>query len=55
MEKYRVSYFDEVENDLNEAIEWYKEQQIVLNIRFTNAISVAIHQILIASKAFSIR
>ncbi len=52
---YQLQYFDEVEADIHEAKNWYKEQKEGLEIEFATAIEKAIEHILETPKAYSIR
>ena len=52
---YFLHYFDEVENDVNQAKTWYKEQQDGLEIRFATAIEKAIEHLLEMPEIFAVR
>ena len=52
---YALKYFDEVETDILEAVLWYREQNNGLEIKFINAIEIAINSILKHPKNYTIR
>jgi plasmid stabilization system protein ParE len=52
---YILQYFDEVEADVCEAKDWYKQQQLGLEVEFAKAIEKAIEHIVNNPQIFSIR
>ena len=52
---YRDLYFDEVENDIAAAKQWYAEQQKDLDVRFTAAVKETILNILRMPTAYAVR
>ncbi|MGC4129779.1 MAG: hypothetical protein QM564_09535 [Bergeyella sp.] len=52
---YRAKYFDEVSTDVQEAKEWYKEQQDGLEEKFALAVKETIIKVLKMPSAYSVR
>lgn len=52
---YKLTYFDEVRQDVREAKAWYKKQQNGLEKRFAQAIKSAITQLAKMPKANAVR
>ncbi|MFN3757367.1 MAG: hypothetical protein ACK4RM_10455 [Flavobacterium sp.] len=52
---YKALYFDEVFNDIQQAKEWYKNQQEGLEERFAQCIEDALLQVLKMPTAYNIR
>jgi len=52
---YILQYFDEVEIDVSDAKNWYKEQKVGLEIEFANAIEKALKHVVKAPKTYAIR
>ena len=52
---YKILYFDEVENDIAVAKQWYAEQQEGLDVRFVSAVKDALSGILKMPSAYAVR
>ena len=52
---YKVFYFDEVENDIVVAKQWYAEQQEGLDVRFSTAVKEIISSILKMPTVYAVR
>lgn len=52
---YILQYFDEVENDINEAKTWYKDKKKGLEIEFSIAIEKTIDNIVKEPRIYAVR
>ena len=52
---YKVLYFDEVENDIAVAKQWYAEQQNGLDVRFIVAVKETLSNILKMPSAYAVK
>jgi hypothetical protein len=52
---WKIVYFDEVKNDIREAIQWYKEQQERLDERFELSVKYAVSNIIKMPFAYVVR
>jgi len=52
---YKIFYFDEVENDIAVAKQWYAEQQKGLDVRFVSAVKDALSGVLKMPTAYAVR
>ena len=52
---YDVFYFDEVENDIATAKQWYAEQQEGLDVRFSVSVKETLSSILKMPSAYAVR
>ena len=52
---YKISYLDEVENDINQAKQWYAEQQNDLDVQFVTSVKKTLSAIIKMPSAFAVR
>ena len=55
MEKYKVLYLDEVQNDINMAKQWYADQQENLDVKFISAVKETLSSITKMPSAYRVQ